>query len=142
MTGHQPHPGTGKLARGETGRRIPPEDIARGCGVEFVKIVNPDNLEETESAIKEALDFDGVTVLVFRRPCALLLKRKIPYVVDPEACKSCKICMRIGCPALSLISVPDKEKEVATIDADLCFGCGLCAQVCTCEAISPRDIVR
>ncbi|OGC43890.1 indolepyruvate ferredoxin oxidoreductase subunit alpha [candidate division WOR-3 bacterium RBG_13_43_14] len=142
MTGHQPHPGTGKLAHGETGKRIPPEDIARGCGVEFVKTVNPDDLEETENTIKEALEFDGVTVLVFRRPCALLLKRKIPYYVDSENCKSCNICMRIGCPAISLTSIPGKEKEIAVIDADLCFGCGLCAQVCTCEAIKLRDIVR
>ncbi len=142
MTGHQPHPGIGKLARGETGKRIPPEDIARGCGVEFVKVANPDNLKEVEKSIKEALDFDGTTVLIFRRPCALLLRRKTPYYVDLESCKGCQICMRIGCPAISLSSSPEKKKETAVIDADLCFGCGLCAQVCTCAAIRLRDVVR
>lgn len=135
MTGHQPHPGTGKLARGEQGKRIPPEEIAKGCGVEFIKIVNPDDLKETETAFKEALAFDGVTVLVFRRPCALLLKPKPYYVVDTELCKGCKLCMRIGCPALSLHHPEDREGPLAVIDQSLCFGCGLCAQVCTCDAI-------
>ncbi len=135
MTGHQPHPGTGRLAKGGQGKRIPPEELAKGCGVEFVRIVNPDDLKETERALKEALAFDGVTVLVFRRPCALLLKPSPPYMVNAESCKGCQLCMRIGCPAISLHHPDDHEKPLAVIDESLCFGCGLCAQVCTCDAI-------
>lgn len=135
MTGHQPHPGTGKLARGEQGTRVPPEQIAAGCGVEFVKVVNPDNLQEVEAAFKEAREHDGVSVLVFRRPCALLMKPKTPYMVASDLCKGCRICMRIGCPALSLLFPSDRDIPLAVIDKTLCFGCGLCAQVCTCDAI-------
>jgi indolepyruvate ferredoxin oxidoreductase alpha subunit len=135
MTGHQPHPGTGKLARGEQGIRVPPEQIARGCGVECVKVVNPDILTDVEAAFKQALMHDGVSVLVFRRPCALLLKPKTPYYVNPELCKGCELCMQIGCPALSLTLPAGRKKPLAVIDPTLCFGCGLCAQVCTCDAI-------
>ena len=139
MTGHQPHPGTGKLARGEQGKRIPPEDIVKGCGVDFVKIVNPDDLEAVEKAIKQAVNFKGVAVLIFRRPCALLLKPSPAYSVSPKLCKGCRICMRIGCPALSLQFFKDGKKPLAVIDPNLCFGCGLCAQVCNCNAILPPD---
>jgi len=135
MTGHQPHPGTGKLAHGDRGIRVPPEQIARGCGVEYVNVVNPDNLKDVEAAFKEALAHDGVSVLIFRRPCALLLKPKTPYYVDPELCKGCELCMQIGCPALSLRHPDERKKPLAVIDPTLCFGCGLCAQVCTCDAI-------
>jgi indolepyruvate ferredoxin oxidoreductase alpha subunit len=137
MTGHQPHPGTGKLAQGRNGKRIPPEDVARGCGVEFVRIVNPNNLQDVEMNLKEALQYDGVAVLVFRRPCALISKPQPPYHIDAAACKGCRLCMRIGCPALRLDFPADRDKSLAVIDDALCVGCGLCAQVCTCQAIVP-----
>jgi indolepyruvate ferredoxin oxidoreductase alpha subunit len=136
MTGHQPHPGTGKRARGDPGKRIPPENIARGCGVEFVKIVTPDTLKEIETAIKEALDYDGVAVVIFRRPCALLMKPSSPYTIDPELCNGCQLCLRIGCPAISLTFPKDRENPLAVIDETLCFGCDLCAQVCNRNAIN------
>lgn len=135
MTGHQPHPGTGKLARGEQGKRIPPEDVVKGCGVEFVRIVDPNDLKETETAIKQALEFDGVAVLIFRRPCALLVKPKPSYRIYPELCNGCKLCLRIGCPAISLEFPEDRKKPLAVIDHALCTGCGLCTQVCNRNAI-------
>ncbi len=135
MTGHQPHPGTGKLASGKQGKRIPPEDIARGCGVEFIRIVNPYDLNETEKTIREALEFDGVTVTIFRKPCALLLKPSPSYIVDPELCNGCKLCLRIGCPAMSLQLREGRQKALAVIDQTLCFGCELCVQVCNRNAI-------
>jgi indolepyruvate ferredoxin oxidoreductase alpha subunit len=137
MTGHQPHPGTGKLARGESGKRIPPEDVARGCGVEFVKVVDPHDLEKTEETIKEALDYDGVTVVIFRRPCALLVKPKPSYRIDPELCNGCRLCLLVGCPAISLRFPDEREKPLAVIDDALCTGCGLCAQICNRNAIEP-----
>ncbi|KPK63183.1 indolepyruvate ferredoxin oxidoreductase [candidate division WOR_3 bacterium SM23_42] len=135
MTGHQPHPGTGKLAKGEQGRRIPPEDVARGCGVELVRVINPNDLETTEAAIREALAYEGVTVLIFRRPCALLVKPRPPYRIDPAACNGCRLCLRIGCPAISLIFPKDREKPLAVVDEALCVGCGLCVQLCQRDAI-------
>lgn len=136
MTGHQPHPGTGKLARGEEGKRVLPEDVARGCGVEFVRVVDPTNLKETEQAIKEALNYDGVTVLVFRSLCALLKKPKPYLVIDIENCNGCKLCLRLGCPAMSLKQISTKEKPVAYIEPTLCSGCDLCVQLCQHNAIS------
>lgn len=135
MTGHQPHPGTGKLARGEQGKRIPPEDVVKGCGVEFVRIVDPNDLKETETAIKQALEFDGVAVLIFRRPCALLVKPKPSYRIVPELCNGCKLCLRVGCPAISLEFPEGREKPLAVIDHALCTGCGLCTQICNRNAI-------
>ncbi|MGQ9464926.1 MAG: indolepyruvate ferredoxin oxidoreductase subunit alpha [bacterium] len=136
MTGHQPHPGTGKLAHGEDGKRVLPEDVARGCGVEFVKVVDPTNLKETEQAIKEALDYNGVTVLVCRSPCALLKKPKPYLVVNIENCNGCKLCLRLGCPALSLKYIQGKDKPVAFIEPTLCTGCDLCVQLCQHQAIA------
>jgi indolepyruvate ferredoxin oxidoreductase alpha subunit len=135
MTGHQPHPGTGKLAKGGQGKRVPPEDVARGCGVEMVKVINPNDLKATEEALKEALNYDGVAVLIFRRPCALLVKPRPPYRIDPMLCNGCRLCLRIGCPAISLITPESRDKQLAIVDEALCVGCGLCVQLCQRDAI-------
>lgn len=135
MTGHQPHPGTGKLAHGEDGKRILPEDVARGCGVEFVKVVDPTDLKQTEQAIKDAINFDGVTVIVFRSPCIFLKKPKPYLVVDIEKCNGCKLCLRLGCPALTMKKIESKEKPVAYIEPTLCNGCNLCIQLCQHNAM-------
>ncbi|MDH4210570.1 MAG: indolepyruvate ferredoxin oxidoreductase subunit alpha [candidate division WOR-3 bacterium] len=135
MTGHQPHPGTGRLAGGEQGKRVAPEDIARGCGVEMVRVVNPNDLRAAESALREALDYKGVAVLIFRRPCALLVKPRLPYRIDTEQCNGCRLCLRIGCPAVSLTFPAKREKPLAVIDESLCVGCGLCVQLCQRSAI-------
>jgi len=138
MTGHQPHPGTGITGLGEKSTAVAAEDVAKGCGVKFVKVVDPYNLEETIRAIKEALEADEVAVIVARRKCALLATRErfekgekiIPYKVDPEACKGCKICItRFGCPAIVW------NGKHAQIVEELCIGCGVCAQVCPHNAI-------
>ena len=135
MTGHQPHPGTGKLAKGEQGKRVPPEDVVKGCGVEFVQVVNPNDLKATETAIRAALDYEGVAVLIFRRPCALLVKPRPPYRIDGDLCNGCRLCLRIGCPAISLIFPKDRKKPLAVVDEALCVGCGLCVQLCQRDAI-------
>ncbi|MCX7995308.1 MAG: indolepyruvate ferredoxin oxidoreductase subunit alpha [candidate division WOR-3 bacterium] len=136
MTGHQPHPGTGKLAHGEEGRRILPEEVARGCGVEFVRIIDPMNLKETEQVIKEALNYEGVTVLIFRSPCIFLRKREPHLVVDVQKCNGCRLCLRLGCPALMMKNIDSKEKPVAYIEPTLCNGCNLCRQLCQHGAIN------
>ncbi len=135
MTGHQPHPGTGKLARGEEGKRVLPEDVARGCGVEFVRVEDPMNLKDVENSIKEALQFQGVSVLVFRSPCVFLKKAEPYFVVELDKCNGCRLCLRLGCPAISLKQIENRDKPIAYIEPTLCNGCSLCVQLCQHSAI-------
>lgn len=137
MTGHQPHPGTGKKGTGTLGKRVLIEEVARGCGVSFVKVVNPFNVEEATKTIKEAIMMSGPSVVVFRAPCALLLareKRRKGERLEPcritDACTNCMVCIKtLGCPALTI------KNEKTVINEALCTGCGLCAEVCPYHAI-------
>ncbi|MEW6622806.1 MAG: indolepyruvate ferredoxin oxidoreductase subunit alpha [Bacillota bacterium] len=130
MTGHQQHPGTGKTLKGKEAPQIMPEDVVRGVGVNRVRIVDPFSIKEFEEVLTEELAAREVSVIILRRECALTSKAKNPvYVVDHEQCNGCKMCLKVGCPALS---VTDKK---SSIDPILCFGCGLCSQVCPKEAI-------
>jgi indolepyruvate ferredoxin oxidoreductase alpha subunit len=106
MTGHQPHPGTGMTGMGVQGTPISIEEVARGVGVEYVKVINPLKVKESIRAIREAVAYDGPAVIVSRSPCALLegaRKRRaneaiIPYEVDPEICQGCRVCTdKLGC---------------------------------------------
>ena len=134
MTGHQPHPGSGEIATGEKVKPILIEDIAKAIGVKFVKVVDPYDLKETTDVLVEALKFEGVSVVVARRLCAILaVRRKLtgpPCYVDPDTCTGCRTCiLQLGCPSL----VWEGEKTV--IDTDTCTGCGVCIQVCPYNAI-------
>jgi len=139
MTGHQPHPGTEFDGMGRPAKMIRVEDVARGCGVEHIEIVDPNNIKETTAAFKRALDFKGPSFVVSKSPCILLevdRKRKageqIPvYSINQEICKRCKTCIgRFGCPALYFA-----EDGSVHIDPTLCNGCGNCVQVCPFGAI-------
>ncbi|MCR5212088.1 MAG: indolepyruvate ferredoxin oxidoreductase subunit alpha, partial [Lachnospiraceae bacterium] len=131
MTGHQQNPLTGKNIKGDPAGHINLEALVRSMGIERVRVVDPYNLKECEDAVKEELNFDGPSVIISRRPCVLLkyVKHSAPLSVDPEKCRSCKACMQIGCPALSM-------KKVAVVDETLCVGCGVCSQLCAFDAIS------
>jgi len=134
MTGHQPHPGSGETATGEKVEPILIENIAKAIGVKFVKVVDPYDLKETTDVLVEALKFEGVSVVVARRLCAILaVRRKLtgpPCYVDPDTCTGCRTCiLQLGCPSL----VWEGEKTV--IDADTCTGCSICIQVCPYNAI-------
>ncbi|NMA55158.1 MAG: indolepyruvate ferredoxin oxidoreductase subunit alpha [Firmicutes bacterium] len=132
MTGHQPHPGSGITAKGEPTQEIKIEDVVRSMGVEDVAVVDAYDLDGAEKAIRHALDFDGPSVVIFRRACALLkgLPKLPPLQIDQEKCTKCHICLSTGCPAL--VHHPDKS---VTIDTDACTGCTVCAQVCPFDAI-------
>jgi len=135
MTGHQPDPGTGVTATGETAKILCIEDIARACGVEFVKVVDPFDLKATQAALEEALKHEGFAVVIARRVCTLQAQRQKKFVgkrivVRPEKCTSCKLCVSFGCPAITF-----KDKK-GGIDPILCNGCGMCVQVCPTGALS------
>lgn len=136
MTGHQQNPCTGFTLKGEKVYGILIENIAKAVGVpeEHIRIVDPNDLAETERVLKEELASDTPSVIICRRPCALLkyVKHNPPLVIDHDKCVGCKACMKIGCPC---ISVKDGK---ASIDQTLCNGCGLCTQMCRLGAIGSR----
>ena len=126
MTGHQQNPTTGLTLKNEPTFPIRIEDFCRGVGVRRVRVVDPQDMAATEAAIREELAAEEPSVIIVRRPCALLkyVKAKPALSIDPEKCKGCRSCMKIGCPA---IRFTDKK---ASIDPTLCVGCGLCEQMC------------
>ncbi len=129
MTGHQPHPGTGKTGTGKDTTVLYPEKIAESIGA-FTKVVDPYNLDETIKGLKEAISYDGVAMVVARRECALISENKTPLAVDEEKCITCLTCVNeLGCPAIV------KEGDRVYIDEKFCTGCGVCAQVCPVQAI-------
>lgn len=130
MTGHQPHPGTGHTMMGEFTDKIDIESILRGIGVETVVRQDPFKLNEAVETVKRVADEPGVKAILFEAPCCVLFKPETPYEVDLDKCVDCKMCIReIGCPGVVL-----KNGHVA-VDPALCNGCGLCAEVCPCNAI-------
>ena len=136
MTGHQPHPGS---AKDPTGAHVSPvsiEEVVRGCGVKWLKVVDPYEIKATTEAVEEALTHEGVSVIIVRRECALIAPRDEKgailkkHFIDQEDCKKCRTCVtKFQCPAISSMD------KVQTIDDALCAGCGVCAQVCPYKAI-------
>ena len=132
MTGHQDNPTTGRNIKGEAVGRINIEALCRALGIERVRVVDPYDINACEAAVTEELAAPGPSVIIARRPCALLKtsRAKPPLKVDKEKCTGCKMCMRIGCPAISI-----REKK-ANVDPTLCVGCGVCTQLCKFKAYS------
>jgi len=130
MTGHQQNPTTGYNIKGDPAGKIDLEALCRSMGFGRVVVVDPYDLAACEKAVKEELAAKEPSVIISRRPCALLkyVKRKPSLRVDPEKCKSCKSCMRIGCPAISM------KDGKAHVDETLCVGCGVCTQLCKFDA--------
>lgn len=131
MTGHQQNPTTGKNLKGDPAYAVNLEELCKAIGIKRVRVVDPYKLSETEKTIKEELSADEASVIISRRPCALLkyVKHNPPFAVDKEKCIGCKACMKLGCPA---ISIRDKK---AVIDHTQCVGCGICKEQCKFSAI-------
>ncbi|MBP3198763.1 MAG: indolepyruvate ferredoxin oxidoreductase subunit alpha [Butyrivibrio sp.] len=131
MTGHQQNPTTGYNIKGDPAGKIDLEALCRAMGFNRVRVVDPYNLDECDKVLKEELSADAPSVIISRRPCALLkyVKHEAPLKVNKEKCVGCKSCMRIGCPAISM-----KEGK-ATIDNTLCVGCKVCSQLCPVGAL-------
>ena len=131
MTGHQQNPTTGYNIKGDPAGKIDLETLCRSMGINRVRVVDPYNLAECDQAIKEELAAKEPSVIISRRPCALLkyVKHNPPLSVDRDKCKGCKMCMKLGCPAISM------KDGKACIDATQCTGCGVCSQLCAFGAI-------
>jgi indolepyruvate ferredoxin oxidoreductase alpha subunit len=137
MTGQQPHPGTGVTGMKTTSQKVLIEKVAEGCGVKYVRVVDPFRTKEAAAVLKEALEQPGPSVVVFRAPCALMVAREkrrrgirtAPCYITHE-CTGCMACVKLlGCPALVV-----RNGKVA-VDEALCTACGLCVSVCPYNAI-------
>ena len=131
MTGHQQNPTTGYNIKGDPAAKVDLEALCKALGIRRVRVVDPYNLKECEQAVKEELAAEEPSVIISRRPCVLLkyVKPKAPLKVDADKCRSCKRCMGLGCPSISM------KDGKARIDRTLCVGCGVCAQLCAFGAI-------
>ena len=136
MTGHQQNPTTGYNIKGDPAGKIDLEALCRSMGFERVVVVDPYDLEECDRVLKEELAAKEPSVIISRRPCALLkyVKHKKPLLVDKDKCVGCKSCMRLGCPAISI------KGGKAAIDVTLCVGCGVCQQLCKFDALQSQEV--
>lgn len=131
MTGHQPNPTTGFNVRGEIAPQLDVVKLCEAIGVPSVHVVDPFNMKELEQTIMEESEKDVPSVIIARRPCALLVKKKTaPCAINTDKCRKCGMCMKIGCPAIL-----KAENGQVSIDASLCNGCGLCKEMCHFGAI-------
>ncbi len=132
MTGHQQNPTTGFNIKGDPAAKVDLEALCKALGINRVRVVDPYDLKACETAVKEELAAEEPSVIISRRPCVLLksVKHQAPLKVDADKCRSCKRCMGLGCPAISM------KDGKAKIDNTLCVGCGVCKQLCAFDAIN------
>ncbi len=143
MTGHQDNPVNGRTLQGQMTTEIQLEPLVRALGIKHVKSVPAFEVEEIEKTLKEFLKLDEPSVLITVEPCALLpdaRKRWVPLDVIDEKCNGCALCFRIGCPAILKSEELDEryQRPKALIDASMCTGCEICAQICPRDAITFR----
>jgi indolepyruvate ferredoxin oxidoreductase alpha subunit len=136
MTGHQDNPTTGKTIRGKATRQVDLIELCRAIGVEHVTVADPFDVKNFERVVKAEVERDELSVIIAQRPCALL--KSVKYTGSckvTEQCRKCKLCMKLGCPAISV----DREGGCVRIDATQCNGCGLCVGVCPFGAIEKAE---
>ncbi len=131
MTGHQQNPTTGYNIKGDPAAKVDLEALCKALGINRVRVVDPYDLKACDTVVKEELAAEEPSVIISRRPCVLLksVKLEAPLAVDNDKCRSCKRCMTLGCPAISM------KDGKAKVDATLCVGCGVCKQLCAFDAI-------
>ena len=136
MIGHQQNPTTGYNIKGDPTTAVDLEALCKAVGIKRVRVCDPYNLKEVESVLKEELAAEEPSVIISRRPCALLkyVKHKPSLVVDTEKCIGCKACLGIGCPAISV------HGGKAAIDRTQCVGCGVCTTLCPKSAITEQEV--
>ena len=134
MTGHQDNPTTGKTIRGEKTKQVDLEALCHAVGVEHVVVADPFDVKAFERVVKEEVERDEPSVIIAQRPCALL--KTVKYsgrALITDRCKNCHVCMKLGCPAISLV------EGAVQIDPNQCNGCGLCVNVCPFGAIEKEE---
>lgn len=131
MTGHQNNPANGKDIYGDPASAVDLEALCKSVGINRVRVVDPYKMSEVEEAVKEELPADEPSVIISRRPCALLksVKHDLPLKIKTDECKGCKVCLKIGCPAISM------KNGKSVIDHTQCVGCGICEEMCKFGAI-------
>ena len=135
MTGHQDHPATGRTIKGDPAPVLNLVELVKAVGIKNVRVVDPFNLEESEAVLRDETQREEPSVIIFKRPCALLDKTyETPLQIDASACRRCGLCLRLGCPAIE-----NKDGGSITINYALCNGCGLCERVCKFNAIGRAD---
>lgn len=135
MTGHQDNPTTGKTIRGELTKQVDLIMLCKGLGVDRISVVDPFDVKQLEKVVSEEIMVDEPSVIIAQRPCALLKTVKYKgHCSISDKCKKCKMCMKLGCPAISI----NNEGSVR-IDVTQCNGCGLCMNVCPFSAIEKID---
>ena len=133
MTGHQPHPGTGRTVMGQVVEKVSIEKVLKAIGLKVVETVDPLDYALSVEMVKRVADEPGVKAIIFKSPCIAVSKPKGRSHVDPDKCIACGKCIReLGCPALIL----DENGKKAKIDTSVCTGCTLCEQLCPVKAIS------
>lgn len=134
MTGHQENPTTGKTIRGEATRQVDLIKLCNACGIEHVVVADPFDVKNFEKVVKEEVNREEPSVIIAQRPCALLKGVKyVGHCKITDNCKNCKMCMKLGCPAISV-----RDNKVV-IDTTQCNGCGLCVNVCPFGAIEKEE---
>lgn len=136
MTGHQDNPTTGYTIRKEKTKQVNLITLCKSIGIEHVVVADPFNIKEFEKAVKEETERDEVSVIIAQRPCALLPNMRREYTghcIITDKCRKCKMCMKLGCPAISI------NGDIVRIDTAQCNGCGLCTNVCPFGAIEKED---
>jgi indolepyruvate ferredoxin oxidoreductase alpha subunit len=136
MTGHQDNPGSGYTLQGDIAEKVRIEDVLAAYGYKNVIIVDPQDLKAMEKAVQDALKSDVPAAIISRRPCIMIKRIKHDFgkcEVDADKCIGCKMCLKVGCPAVTV------ENKKARIDRIQCVGCTVCAQVCPKGAISRKE---
>lgn len=131
MTGHQPHPGTGRTIRDEVVQSVSIEKVLRAIGLQTVVTMNPFDFPQAIERVREVAEEPGVKAILFQSPCVVRARPAAKSRVDEDQCIGCQRCIRqLGCPALVL------HGKKAFIESSLCTGCTLCESVCPVHAIS------
>ncbi|MBQ0125959.1 MAG: indolepyruvate ferredoxin oxidoreductase subunit alpha, partial [Clostridiales bacterium] len=136
MTGHQQNPTTGYNIKGDPAAKVDLEALCKALGIARVRVVDPYDLKACEAAVKEELAVNEPSVIISRRPCVLLkyVKPKTPLTVNTDKCRTCRACMKLGCPAISI------KDGKACIDKTLCVGCNVCSGLCAFGAIEGGNV--